>query len=69
MPFYHAFRLQAGETPVDPDEWIDHTMWCETPDSLREPLSRDRALEIIDWDRTPGDRYCIRRCCDDEDMT
>ena len=68
MPYY-AYRLQSGESPEDPSDWIDHTQWCETPDSLREPLSRDRALEIIAWDRMPGDKYCIRQTCDDSDMT
>lgn len=65
---YYAYRLQAGEAPDDPPDWICHTDWCETPDSLREPLSRDKALEIIEWDRQRGDRYCIRAVCPEEDM-
>lgn len=65
---YLVYRLQAGEGPEDPADWIDHTDWCETPDSLRFPVDRDKALELIEWDRQKGDRYCIRRACPDGDM-
>lgn len=61
MTLYYAYRLQAGEMPDDPAEWIDHTDWCDTPDSLREPVDRGKALELIEWDRLPGDRYRIRK--------
>ncbi len=62
---FYVYRLQAGEGP---DDWIDHTLWCECPDGLREPVDRNRALELINWDRIAGDRYCLRRACPD-DMT
>ena len=61
---FYAYRLEA--TDEGGTDWLDHTQWCETPDSLREPLDRDKALEIIDWDRQPGDKYCIRRACPDD---
>ena len=41
--------------------WVPHSDWDETPDELREPQTRDVCLELIDWDRTPGSRYRIRR--------
>lgn len=56
---YHAYRRQAAENVADPDEWLCHEDWCETPEELREPLTRDGALELIEWDRKPGDRYRI----------
>jgi hypothetical protein len=60
-PLFHAFRLHAAEKAGDPAVWLSHEDWCETPDPMREPLTRDRCLELIAWDRAPGDRYCIRR--------
>lgn len=59
MTRYSAERLQAGENAADPDEWLCHEDWCETPDEMRVPLTRDEALALIEWDRTPGDRYRI----------
>jgi len=63
---YVAQRLHAGETADDPNEWISHEDWCETPDPLREPLTRDEALKLIEWDRRPGDTYRIRPSRDDD---
>jgi len=69
MDLFVAFRLHAGESAEDEPSWLPHTDWCETPDPLREPLSRDKALELIAWDRSPGDKYSIRKACNEEDMT
>ena len=60
MTVYHAERLHASEVPGLDAVWINHEEWCETPDELREPLSRDEALELIEYDRRPGDTYRIR---------
>ena len=56
-----AFRLHASEEPDGPDVYLSHEDWCETPDALREPLTREKCLELIDWDRTKGDIYRIRK--------
>jgi len=68
IPKFHAYRLHAGEKKGDPNVWLSHEDWCETPDPLREPLTRDKCLELIAWDRAPGDRYCIRRALLDDEV-
>lgn len=59
MTFYHAERRQAADVAGDPPEWLSHLDWCETPEDLRIPLTRDQALALIEWDRKVGDRYRI----------